>query len=276
MKNFKRTVALCLTMGLLLTGSLSVHALTDDEYVEKNFGGTTVAYKHWLTYRDTKCGMTTQAWVSAMAKTPISKIGYEYTVYDMSSKPIGGNGNTASNSKGLSDSSGWKSVIDNSHAKFTFENSGSSWYPQSYVDHCFKWFNKKTVDKLEIQDEATIQKIKQENDKKFVTNTNDNNEIIEKALVQFKENRSTLEQFNLVPEDFNASLVKVQPNTNKVEDEQLDLDFKFTEPSNMILVHFNTDKKGEKDGQKSDVTGYVLFSKENGRIETGISTKLAK
>lgn len=272
----KKSGAMCLAIGLLFTGSFSAQALTDDEYVEKGFGGTTVAYKHWLTYKDARCGMTTQAWVSAMAKSPISKIGYDYTVYDLYSKPIGGNGVTANNSKGVSEGSGWKSVIENSHAKFTFENSGQSWYPQSYVDHCSSWSNTKAIDNLVVEHEANIQKRKQENNKRFVNDTKNNNEIIEKALVQFKENKGTLEQFGLAIEDFKASIVKVEGNSNKIKDEQLDLDFKFENPSNMILVHFNTDKKGEKEGEKVNVTGYVLFSKENGRIETGISTKLVE
>lgn len=256
-----------LLMGFLMLtlvvgfGSRISYASDNTGVIQANVGGTTVMYHALLEYRDVRCGMTTQAHFSASAVNPIPRIGFTYSLYDLIGK-FDGNALYRVNSNAVLDNTGWKTLIDWADVDFSFEN-GDEWHPYAQIQHCISV----GLDEDEVQSEN-------ERNNLFIQDFNNETEVTEKSTTMFSENAQRIEQYGLTHQDFELSDVVLHENVQKASDEKIGLEIDFPENSDILISYFDTDKIAEKDNKKYKIKGYVIFSEDNNRIDSGIFAEL--
>lgn len=278
-----------LSMLLFLILSANPVAANDSETKSGVVSGIPVSAYNTLSYVDVRCGMNTKGHYSAIAgnrgSTNIDKIGISYSLYDWNDTKITNDSRAYTNSPEIYLTTNTY-VIDRSSAVFTFEESGSSWYPGSEIFHCLEWST--TSQGLSIeQEENTIaktleQKAKLENKVEIASNymninqkSNEEIKSLAKSLFDRQNYQNQLEGFTIKGEQITFDDLKISKKTanktNRLKLKEETLDLVYTTNKDTYYSTIILSQRAEKDGNKFNIYFYVNgIGGENVEIDYGL------
>lgn len=283
MKGIKKFTALALGF-LLVFSSFTINALASDfRSGGREVGGTYVSYSHYLTYTDTRCGMNTQAHYQGNANRAIGTIGVKWDVRSVFTGGIlDAGGITHSNRGNVSDKSANRLPIEESDARFTFKNGGSSWTPKSTAYHCVSLSSLTTGEESSDFERDTLKELYNQlkNGKNTLNSTNLEQDITEVVERQLADNETDVTEFTykdgkeVSVSDFNIVNLAAENSKTPVAD---GVTFYNTEEANTSIIELEVKETVFKDEKEYKLTGYVVFiDGEEQNLESGIFVELVK